>query len=189
MSPLQTVLIGGGLLNGMRRVETLRMTVNDARSAIRTRILRIRGKNRKERSVPIHEDFKGILERYLQQNSGKKGNETLVGIRRTKSEKELVEFCERYGRHITFHTLRRTFGRNLWLLNGPIETISELLGHTSIDMTRQYLGLNLTDMSKALECYDIARGLYVGPETGSLSGREGIRTPDHRLRRPVPYPD
>jgi integrase len=53
--------------------------------------------------------------------------------------------------------MRRTFGRNLWLLGIPIETISELLGHSSSDMTRRYLGLNLTDMRQALARYSVSR--------------------------------
>ena len=53
--------------------------------------------------------------------------------------------------------MRRTFGRNLWLLGVQVEVISEILGHSSTDMTRKYLGLNLTDMRKALSCYTVAR--------------------------------
>jgi len=68
-----------------------------------------------------------------------------------------ADFCKVYRRQFGFHTLRRTFGRNLWLIGQRLETISELLGHTSTDMTRIYIGLNLSDMSKALACYKIAR--------------------------------
>jgi len=157
MNPRQSVLIGAGLMQGMRRIETLRMTVGDTKNAIRSGILRIRGKGHKERCIPIHEEFRGTLERYLILSEGKDDNAPLLGIGRTQSENDLAEFCERYGRTFGFHTLRRTFGRNLWLREQKIETISELLGHSSTDMTRKYLGLNLSDMSKALACYKIAR--------------------------------
>ena len=48
-----------------------------------------------------------------------------------------------YGRKFDFsnHTLRRTFGRKQWKLGTPIETISEVLGHESVDVTKNYLGL------------------------------------------------
>jgi len=77
----------------------------------------------------------------------------LLSIQRTRSEKVLRGVCARFGRKFSFHTLRRSFGRNLWLRGIPIETISELLGHVSTDMTRLYLGLNITDMRKAISEY------------------------------------
>ena len=48
------------------------------------------------------------------------------------------------------HTLRRTFGRNLYHAGTPIETISKLYGHEDIQTTLRYIGVNLDDMSDAL---------------------------------------
>ena len=48
------------------------------------------------------------------------------------------------------HTLRRTFGRQLWKSKVPIETISKILGHESISVTLLYIGVNNDDMSKAV---------------------------------------
>ena len=48
------------------------------------------------------------------------------------------------------HTLRRTFGRNLYHADTPIETISKLYGHEDIQTTLRYIGVNLDDMSDAL---------------------------------------
>jgi integrase len=52
-----------------------------------------------------------------------------------------------YARKFDFfnHTLRRTFGRRQWKLGTKIETISDMLGHESVEMTKRYLGLNLED--------------------------------------------
>lgn len=65
----------------------------------------------------------------------------------------VVRFSLRFGRRFSTHTLRRTFGRNLWLRGIPIETIAELMGHSSTDTTRLYLGLNISDMRKAISEY------------------------------------
>lgn len=157
MQPPQAVLIGGGLLMGLRRIETLRMTNRDAQEALRAQVLRVRGKGGKERPVPLHEAYAPILEAFLRWKGPGNPEAPMLGFRRTRSEDLLKEFCTRFGRKFTFHTMRRTFGRNLWLLGVPIETISEILGHSSSDMTRRYLGLNLTDMRQALSCYKIAR--------------------------------
>jgi integrase len=157
MSPAQSVLIGAGLLQGMRRVETLRLSVKDARNAIRFSVLRVRGKGGKEREIPMDRDFSEVLTNYLRQSEDQEEGSALLGFQDSKSERLLKDFCTRFGRKFTFHTMRRTFGRNLWLLGTPIETISELLGHSSSDMTRRYLGLNLTDMRQALARYSVSR--------------------------------
>ncbi len=47
------------------------------------------------------------------------------------------------------HTLRWTGGRKLWVAGVPLETISEILGHASLDMTIRYLGINVSDMAEA----------------------------------------
>ena len=153
MSPLQAVLIGAGLLQGMRRIETLRLTTKDAEEALKIGVMRIRGKGYRERAVPLQSQFRGILQTYLRLKEPGESDKPLLGIRRTKSDSELSNFCARFGKKFTFHTMRRTFGRNLWLLGVRLETISELLGHTSTDMTRLYLGLNLLDMRNALSIY------------------------------------
>jgi len=155
MTPRESVLIGAGLLQGLRRIETIRMTVEDAENAVRSGILRVRGKGHKERAIPLQEQFGVILGHYVRSLELERGNdrETLLGLGRTRSDDLLGDFCVRFAKKFSFHTLRRTFGRNLWLLGTRLETISELLGHASCDMTRLYLGLNMLDMRSALSAY------------------------------------
>ena len=57
---------------------------------------------------------------------------------------------DRLGIEFSNHTLRRTFGRNLYHAGTPIETISKLYGHEDIQTTLKYIGVNLDDMSAAL---------------------------------------
>lgn len=173
MTPRQSVLIGAGLLQGMRRVETLRVTIKDAQDALATGILRIRGKGYKERAIPLHEHFQAVLGNYLKTLEPGDEARTLLKIQRTKSEEELGEFCLRFGKKFTFHTMRRTFGRNLWLLDVRLETISELLGHESTDMTRLYLGLNLLDMKQALAGYTV--GPVALPDVMSIDAGDRTR--------------
>jgi len=156
MTPREAVLITGGLTEGLRQIELLRMTVRDAQRALAEKRIRVKGKGGKERPVPLQEDFAYALRAYLQ-TTDKAQEDLLLGIKETQTYRTLREFCERHGRRITHHTLRRSFGRNLWLKGIPIETIAELMGHASTDMTRLYLGLNITDMEKAMSCYKLAR--------------------------------
>ena len=57
---------------------------------------------------------------------------------------------ERLGLEFTNHTLRRTFGRNLYHSGVPIETISAMYGHDNIKTTLDYIGINLDDMGLAM---------------------------------------
>ena len=168
MTPQESVLIGAGLLEGLRRCETIRITAGETRQALRSSVLSVRGKTG-PRSIPLHEDFRVLLERYLA-TTNLRDDELLLGIRsNSTSRKILLRFCARYGKRFGFHTLRRSFGRNLWLLGTPIETISELYGHASVDMTRMYLGVGISDMSKALAGYrfGIAKLSVPEPKTDS----------------------
>ncbi len=157
MTPRQTLLIGAGLLQGLRRVETLRLTVKDAKEALKTQILRVRGKGMKERSVPVHVDYVVILSSYLAWLDPSDDSERLMPFSRTTSEDVLREFCGRFGKKFTFHTMRRSFGRALWLGGVQLETIAELYGHSSIDMTRRYLGIALGDMRQALATFRVPK--------------------------------
>ena len=57
------------------------------------------------------------------------------------------------GIHFTCHTLRRTFGRELYYKDeDPIDllTLSELYGHESIDETKKYIGPDPRRMAKGI---------------------------------------
>lgn len=49
------------------------------------------------------------------------------------------------------HTLRRTFGRTLWLAGVAVETIATILGHQSTEQTLKYIGVNMDDMRSAMQ--------------------------------------
>ena len=150
MTTSEAVMIRGGLLNGLRRCEVLRITVQDVQNALRSSILVVRGKSMKHREIPLHPGLGDALRAHFKRNPSKMGDAPLLGFQRSRSEKILKGFCGRFGKKFSFHTLRRTFGRNAWLNSVSLEVISELYGHASCDQTRWYLGLNMSDMKRAL---------------------------------------
>ena len=152
MTTREAVQIRAGLLQGLRRIEVVRMTVKDASSALLSHILVIRGKGGRSRSIPLHPGFAQALEAYLRDRSFD-SNTPLLGIGANQASVAVVNFSVRFGRRFTSHTLRRSFGRNLWLKGVDVLTISELVGHSTVDMTRRYLGLNISDMKNALAKY------------------------------------
>lgn len=74
--------------------------------------------------------------------------------------KELAERCDIY-KNLTFHTARHTFATTVTLLNGvPMETVSKLLGHTSMRTTQIYAKViekkvndDMATLSKRLNSY------------------------------------
>ncbi len=153
MTLREAVIITAGLMQGFRRVETSRITVGSAQKALESGVLSTLGKGDKYRSVPLHPRFREVLKAYLEQLPDQDPDRSLLGITRGTVGQACLDFSRRFGRKFSTHTLRRTFGRNLWLLGIPIETIAELMGHSSTDMTRLYLGLNVSDMRKAISEY------------------------------------
>ena len=52
--------------------------------------------------------------------------------------KEVADFCT-ISKNLTFHVARHTFATSVTLSNGvPIETVSKMLGHTSLKTTQIY---------------------------------------------------
>ena len=84
----------------------------------------------------------------------------------------------------TNHTLRRTFGRLLWLAGVPIEKISEILGHADTKTTLLYLELNMEDQADAMQKLAQFQSKFLGPqnygprgEVRQKSGQSGIPAP------------
>jgi integrase len=150
MNPRQRIIIGLELLMALRRVEVLRLTIQDVLEGLSRGELRVKGKGYKERPVPIHQDLIPVLKDYLSMQD-KADEDLLFEISETTANNELLDFSKRFGKRISHHDLRRTCGRNWFLAGGDITVISELMGHSSTDMTRIYLGLNVSDMRRVME--------------------------------------
>ena len=168
----QQLVVSLELCMGLRRVEVIRLTVDK----IYSDRIDVRGKGRaggKWRTVPLSSNTKIILTRYLEYRdrqiseflrthpNAEVPNEVFLhtkqGTIQPYSEhgvgfdyKFVLPVREKTGIKYGNHTLRRTFGRQLWKSNVPIETISRILGHESISVTMLYIGVNNDDMSEAI---------------------------------------
>ncbi|WP_346986357.1 site-specific integrase [Chryseobacterium sp. POE27] len=100
-----------------------------------------RAKTKIEASIPLLSEAQEILKRY--ENHPKCLNENMVlpvlsNQKMNEYLKEIGALCE-IDFDITFHTARHTFATTITLNNGvPLETVSKMLGHTSIRMTQHY---------------------------------------------------
>jgi integrase/recombinase XerD len=65
-----------------------------------------------------------------------------------KKISDLCEICK----YLTFHLARHTFATTVTLSNGvPIETVSKMLGHTSIQTTQIYARIINVKVSQDME--------------------------------------
>lgn len=107
-----------------------------------TRFIKIkRTKTKVEASIPLLPIAENILSKY--KNNPKCLNQNLVlpilsNQKMNEYLKEIADLCE-ITVELTFHCARHTFATTVTLNNGvPIETVSKMLGHSSIRMTQHY---------------------------------------------------
>lgn len=141
---------------GLRRNEAVHLNLNDVFFG-KQRILVRKAKNGKERFVPINQYNLEILEEYIydgrpmfykpnetdalfiRQQGGRMGGQTFKNRLRTiikaTGNPDLME------RRITPHKLRHSIATHLLEKGVPIESVSQFLGHTSLESTQVYTHL------------------------------------------------
>lgn len=141
---------------GLRRNEAVHVDASDIlfeKGCIHVRM----GKNYKERFVPVNEYNLGLLEEYLYEARPEylKNHQTdalllsQIGLRidgksiayRIKQIVEATEDENLMEKHITPHTLRHSIATHLMQNDVPIQSISQFLGHSSLESTQIYTHL------------------------------------------------
>lgn len=115
-------------------------------------------KNRKPLIVPMNNTLSDIIEEYLRLRPYKSADEFLFvnvfGQQLTKSTcyHMLYTYNKDRGVETTgIHRYRHTFARQ-WIINGGnVVTLSRLLGHSSLQITQNYINLLTSDISKEVE--------------------------------------
>ena len=175
-SPNQELLVHCELCLGMRRVEVARLRMEH----VQGNHIYVIGKGTmggKLRSVPFHPRTGDVLKRYgafrqqilAEARRGRVQTATLPNDmmvyrrknavlhysehRLTGLDKIIEKLSRELGFHFSHHTLRRTFGRTMYRSGIPVATIAKILGHESTDTTLRYIGVDMDDMSEAMEKY------------------------------------
>ena len=141
---------------GVRVSELAGLNVEDVDRA--ERWLRVRGKGRKERQVPMPGQAAGALERYLAERPVARGPEGTAravflnhrGQRLTaRGIRGIVKFYATLisgDPSIHPHSFRHAYATHLLADGADLRAIQELLGHARLSTTQKYTQVSLTDL-------------------------------------------
>lgn len=147
------ILISLGTLTGLRISDVLKLKWTDVMGREKFRLQE--GKTSKIREIPISSDLQNIIKKCHKEMSPKNIEEHIFLNRyKTKTIRiqwvnvKLKELFKKYRlpiKGVSTHLFRKTLGRAVWENNNYSEAaivkLSELFGHSSISITRRYLGL------------------------------------------------
>jgi integrase/recombinase XerD len=116
-------------------------------------ILKVTGKGKKERIVPISIELRKSLFKLLRKHEFElvfctQRGHTLGYRNMLRGFKLLAERLGINGIRISFHTLRHTFAVNYVRHGGNVLYLQRALGHTDLAMTKRYVNLQTEDLKK-----------------------------------------
>ena len=124
-------------------------------------------KNRKPLIVPLNQTMVNILIEYLKYRQHKSDEDYLFcnvfGQQLVKSTcyHKLYEYNKKRGVETTgIHRYRHTFAKQWILSGGNVVSLSKLLGHSSLDITQNYIHLLVSDVTKQVDEINVLDKFY-----------------------------
>lgn len=152
------MLIIIGITTGYRAGDLVKLNVKDIKRALDYGYFEIdEGKTTKRRKVPIVPKLRKELKDYIKNKkdyeyifySQKGGHLEVDAV--TDILKDISKKLKWRNINLSAHSLRKTFAYRVWMSNGKdIFYVKELLGHSTIEYTKLYLGLDIELYEKTL---------------------------------------
>lgn len=165
------------LLDTLCRVSEL-VGLNADDVDLRARTIRVMGKGRKQRELPLGKATCQALARYTGAiDDLRSGDPFFISWRgRRLSRWHVRDTMANYGRNVGIesvrcspHTLRHTGAKRFILAGGDVFTLQKLLGHTSLAMVRRYVELASIDVALQHERFSPVDSLLRRPTPSSRS--------------------
>lgn len=143
---------------GLRISEALSLTNSDVKN--NPTVLRILGKGKKERLVPVLPAVNIAIDKYIKLRPfGNDLNDELFRSVRglpmsARMAEKLIEKLRHYLQlpdYVTPHALRHTFATVLLSDGADLRSLQELLGHSSLSTTQLYTKVNMSEITKIYE--------------------------------------
>jgi len=147
------------LLNtGIRVSELCNLTMNDVEITERKGIIRVMGKGRKYREVPLNSEVRKYLKEYLDVRPYNTSEYVFISqktgtkMTRTAIYEMLKKYGELAGIKVSPHMLRHTFATFSLRNKGvDLRTLQDLLGHEDLNTTARYTKPTMEDKARAVE--------------------------------------
>ena len=120
-------------------------------------------KNRKPLIIPLNADIKKILQEYLKHRKGDADEYLFCNVFgkqlvRSTAYRSFYDYNKARGVEKTgMHRYRHTFAKKWILMGGNVVTLQKILGHSSLEITQNYLNLLVSDIRKDVEEFNILR--------------------------------
>jgi integrase/recombinase XerC len=146
--------------SGLRVSELSGLNIEDLN--IKESLIKIRGKGKKERIVPVGSKAIDALKSYIIERMLLKSKDKALFLNRVRTrltDRGVRRIVVKYARELAMygqispHTMRHTFASHLLQGGADLRAIQELLGHSSLSTTQKYTHLDITHL---MDIYDKA---------------------------------
>ena len=161
--------------SGLRVSELSGLNIEDLN--IKESLIKIRGKGKKERIVPVGSKAIDALKSYMIERMLLKSKDKALFLNRMGTrltDRGVRRIVVKYARDLAMygqispHTIRHTFASHLIQGGADLRVIQELLGHSSLSTTQKYTHLDITHL---MDIYDKAHPFAKESENFMQTGR------------------
>lgn len=118
-------------------------------------------KNKKQQIIPMSAELKNVLQEYMRYRKGEPDDFLFCNSYGEKLNKDSISTCISKYNHsrgvskTSIHLFRHTFAKN-WILNGgDIFRLQKILGHSTLDMVKNYVAIYGGDLKRDFDKFSL----------------------------------